>query len=128
MKLDPSTDQPLMDIITLYYDKENFFINDFNLELLNRISQILTQLPLSDLFLKDELSGFSFILDFDQLKTFNPENFIVMMKYIQTFGEESFAFIKVVAHYYLYKKEMYCINRQIHLRIKNAIFSSLLSL
>ena len=120
MKLDPSTDQPLMDIITLYYDKENFFINDFNLELLNRISQILTQLPLSDLFLKDELSGFSFILDFDQLKTFNPENFIVIMKYIQIFGEESFAFIKVIAHYYLYKKEMFAINRQIHLRIKNA--------
>ena len=119
MKLDPNTDFALMEIISLYYDKENFLINNFNLELLDKIYQILSQLNLKNLLVKTESNAYTFFLDFNILKSQNPENFLVLMKYIQTFGEESLTFIKCVVHYYMIKIEKMTISSKIILRMKN---------
>ena len=43
MSINEKKDKNLLKIISLYYDKDSFFINSFNSEILNKINNILNE-------------------------------------------------------------------------------------
>jgi hypothetical protein len=105
MILDAKKNKNLLRIISLYYDKDSFFINSFNTEILNKINNILSPKMISSFFTQDNNSQIKknsneilFTLNCENVKNQNLENYLILMKYINTFGEESIAFIKVLLH------------------------------
>lgn len=127
MQLDPTTNQTLSDIISRYYELDNFLSNLFNKELLNKIYQILNTLELSRYFSRNPDNGqFFFTLDFELIKNISAENFLIIMKYIQTFGEESITFIKVILHLHLIESNQVSISEKtrvvLQLKNSNSIF------
>ena len=128
MILDAKKNKNLLKIISIYYDKDSFFINSFNSEILNKINNILSSNMISSYFTQDNntqinknLNEILFTLNCENLKNDNLENYLILMKYINTFGEESIAFIKVLLH--LYCIETKKISNISEIKIKLKIFT-----
>ena len=123
MSLDAKKDKNLLKIISLYYDKDSFFINSFNSEILNKINNILNENMILSCFTFNNNNNNNltnknlFILHCEKVKNENLENYLILMKYINTFGEESISFIKVILHLYCIKNNKISTNEKIQLKI-----------
>ncbi len=125
MILDAKKNKNLLRIISLYYDKDSFFINSFNTEILNKINNILSPKMISSFFTQDNNSQIKknsneilFTLNCENVKNQNLENYLILMKYINTFGEESIAFIKVLLHLYCIQANQISNNSDIKIKLK----------
>ena len=125
MLLDAKKNKNLLKIISLYYDKDSFFINSFNSEILNKINNILSPKMISSFFTQDNNSQIKknsneilFTLNCENVKNQNLENYLILMKYINTFGEESIAFIKVLLHLYCIQANQISNNSDIKIKLK----------
>lgn len=102
---DPTSHPVFPEIISHYFIEDAFHINNtFNSSLIVKLNQIISPLQFAQYITSTipEQNLLTFNLDLDLLKTQSPENFLILIKYLQTFGEETFTFLKILIHFHLH--------------------------
>ena len=119
-------DEILKKIMSLYIDEEIFYLSPLNKELISKIKEILRNYPFASHYKKtkspQENNSYIFYIDCLLLKNQNPEDFFILMKYMNTFGEESLLMMKIIVHTQLVKLEKISIlddKARIKIKLKN---------
>ena len=102
------SDEYTHELINLYFDEENFSLSQTNLDLFNKLIEILSQLTNANFFEFETTGGIKrikFILDFNQLEIQKVENASLLQKLLQNFGEQTYIFIRIIFHRMLKEKE-----------------------
>ncbi|MCQ2819709.1 MAG: hypothetical protein MJ252_20785 [archaeon] len=108
--MNPMDDDTYRHLIDIYHDQNTFenSKDQFNEQLLLQLDGMLRQFPIREFIEIKEIGGkrkFKFVLNFELIKVTNPEMFLILVKLLQTFGEQTTIFIKIVLHKIITEKE-----------------------